>query len=84
MSDHGPPLTGAFSHERSLHELTTKLTVIMGTTQVLERKIRLGRDMSPEQMLTMLARIRQHAESAHNLVFSLHYLHGERTQSSPE
>jgi signal transduction histidine kinase len=67
-----------------MHELTTKLTVIMGTTQVLERRIRLGRDVSPEQMLTMLARIRQHAESAHNLVVSLHYPHGERSRSSPE
>jgi hypothetical protein len=85
MSDHGPPLTGTFSnHDRSIHELTTNLTVIMGTTQVLERRIRLGRDVSAEQMLTMLARIRQHAHLAHKLVLSRHYPHGEQTRSSEE
>jgi signal transduction histidine kinase len=67
-----------------MHEIKTKLTVIMGTAQVLERRIRLGRDVSPEQMLTMLIRIRRQAELAHDLVHSLRSSYQERTPSSSE
>ena len=53
-------------------------TVVLGWTQLLERKIRLGQDIPPEQMLLMLNRIRQHARVAHGLVQSCERFHWQR------
>jgi signal transduction histidine kinase len=83
MQDGSPPATGTPSHDAYIHDIKTEFTVILGNLQLVERRLRLGREISVEQLQATLAHIRQHAESAHGLVDALNLFHRQR-QNPPD
>jgi signal transduction histidine kinase len=70
--------------DASISEMRNTLTVIMGTAQVLERRIRAGQDISTEHLLAMLSRIREQTHQANNLATTLRQIHLQQKAGGPE
>jgi nitrogen-specific signal transduction histidine kinase len=79
-----PGPDGDEAYELHLHEIKNSFAAIMGTTQLLERRIWSGREVSPAQILILLGRIRQQTEVAYRLVQSLGHFHPQQDDPSTE
>jgi hypothetical protein len=58
---HPPPSDSTFS---TVQEVNTALTVIVGSAQLIERKIVRGKPLSPDELLAVLATIQRQGRQA--------------------
>ncbi|MEJ7837878.1 MAG: hypothetical protein WKF81_03635 [Thermomicrobiales bacterium] len=60
------------AEERHNHAILSALTMVLGTTQLLERKIARGDDVPREIVVSSLAKIRHHAWIVERQLQELH------------
>jgi hypothetical protein len=81
---HQPSPHAIDEFDASISKMRNTFTVIMGTPQVLERRLAAGQEISTEHLLAMLSRFREQAREAHGIASDLDQIHLQQKAVNPE